>query len=112
MATNTPYGLHDICDDVVHLQHAQSYMGCRQLLASYWMNLCKNKMNYVKISTKSDSDLSFYTEQFGLGSLPWPRQIPRTSTKMTAFLGYLNVLQIILPHGYSRGLLTNASVIN
>ena len=26
-----PYGLHGICDDVVHLQHDQSYMGCRQL---------------------------------------------------------------------------------
>ena len=33
------YGLHGICDDVVHLQHDQSYMGCRQLPVSYWMNL-------------------------------------------------------------------------
>ena len=33
------YGLHEICDDVVHLQHDQSYMGCRQLPVSYWMNL-------------------------------------------------------------------------
>ena len=23
------YGLHEICDDLVHLQHDQSYMGCR-----------------------------------------------------------------------------------
>ena len=29
-STNS-YGLHGICDDVVHLQHDQSYMGCRQL---------------------------------------------------------------------------------
>ena len=34
-----PYGLHGICDDVVHLQHDQSYMGCIQLLVSYWMSL-------------------------------------------------------------------------
>ena len=33
------YGLHGICDDVVHLQHDQSYMGCGQLPVSYWMNL-------------------------------------------------------------------------
>ena len=26
-------------------------MGCRQLPAFYWMNLCKNEMNYVIIST-------------------------------------------------------------
>ena len=57
-----PYGLHGICEAVVHLQHDQSYMGCRCLPASYWINLCKNEMNYVIISTKSASDLSFYTE--------------------------------------------------
>ena len=34
------YGLHGICDDVVHLQHDhdQSYMGCRQLPVFYLMN--------------------------------------------------------------------------
>ena len=36
---NRSYGLHGICDDVVHLQHDQSYVGYRQLLAFYWMNL-------------------------------------------------------------------------
>ena len=29
------YGLYGICDDVVHLQHDQSYMGCRHLPISY-----------------------------------------------------------------------------
>ena len=57
-----PYGIHGICDDVVHLQHGQSYMGCMQLPVSYWMNLWKTEMNYVIISTKSASDLSSYTE--------------------------------------------------
>ena len=52
------------CDDVVHLQHDQSYMGYRQLSASCWMNLCKNQISYVIILTKSASDLSSYTEQF------------------------------------------------
>ena len=37
-----PYGLHGICDDVVHLQHDQSYMGCRQMAVSYWMESLKN----------------------------------------------------------------------
>ena len=37
------YGLHGICDDLVHLQHNQSYIGCRQLPVSYWINLWKTE---------------------------------------------------------------------
>ena len=33
---------------------------CRQLPASYWMNVGQNKMTYVITSTKSASDLSSY----------------------------------------------------
>ena len=34
----------------------QSYLGCRQLLASNWINTCQNQMNCFIISTKSANE--------------------------------------------------------